>query len=430
MKFVVACYGSRGDVEPCAAVARELLRRGHEVRMIVPPGLTAFVETAGLVAVAAGPNLQTFTDAAQQLWTRTELVRNSQMSHWKKTKELNSVVRDTRELNSWCWRETTTTLTALVEGADLLLSGPYLEEPCANIAEYYGIPFASLHTFPMRANGQVGARLPSALTRFLLTINEWQVHWQTKKKAEDAQRRELRLPKAIGPSSRRMAKRGSLEIQAYDEVCFPGLAAEWEKSDGRRPFVGALMMELATEADADAASWIAAGTPPICFAFGSMPMQSRAATVEMISTACAELGERALICAGSTDFTDVALFDHVKVVGSVNYAAIFPTCRAVVHHGGSGTTAASLRSGVPTLILWTWSEQPLWGVQVERLQVGATRRLSSTTHESLTGDLGRILTSAYVTRARELASRMTKPAESVGRAADLAEDLARSKSIV
>jgi UDP:flavonoid glycosyltransferase YjiC (YdhE family) len=31
MKFVVAGYGSRGDVEPCVAVGRELLRCGHDV---------------------------------------------------------------------------------------------------------------------------------------------------------------------------------------------------------------------------------------------------------------------------------------------------------------------------------------------------------------------------------------------------------------
>ncbi len=31
MKFVVACYGTRGDVEPSAAVGRELLHRGHDV---------------------------------------------------------------------------------------------------------------------------------------------------------------------------------------------------------------------------------------------------------------------------------------------------------------------------------------------------------------------------------------------------------------
>jgi len=32
MKFVLACCGTRGDFEPSAAVGRELLRRGHEVR--------------------------------------------------------------------------------------------------------------------------------------------------------------------------------------------------------------------------------------------------------------------------------------------------------------------------------------------------------------------------------------------------------------
>ncbi|EUA32899.1 glycosyltransferase family 28 N-terminal domain protein [Mycobacterium xenopi 4042] len=28
MKFALASYGTRGDVEPCVAVTRELLRRG------------------------------------------------------------------------------------------------------------------------------------------------------------------------------------------------------------------------------------------------------------------------------------------------------------------------------------------------------------------------------------------------------------------
>ena len=56
MKFVLAVHGTRGDVEPCAAVGLELLRRGHEVRMAVPPNLIGFVESAGLAAVAYGPD--------------------------------------------------------------------------------------------------------------------------------------------------------------------------------------------------------------------------------------------------------------------------------------------------------------------------------------------------------------------------------------
>ena len=58
MKFALAVHGTRGDVEPCAAVGLELLRRGHDVRMAVPPNLIGFVESAGLAAVAYGPDSQ------------------------------------------------------------------------------------------------------------------------------------------------------------------------------------------------------------------------------------------------------------------------------------------------------------------------------------------------------------------------------------
>jgi UDP:flavonoid glycosyltransferase YjiC (YdhE family) len=253
---------------------------------------------------------------------------------------------------------------------------------------------------------------------------EW-VAWRMNKKAEDAQRLELGLPKATSPSLQRITDRGTLEIQGYDELCFPGLADEWAKWDGRRPFVGALTMELTTDADDEVASWIASGTPPICFGFGSMPVESPTDTLEMISGACAELGERALICAGWSDFSDAALADHVKVVPAVNYAATFPACRAVVHHGGAGTTAASLRAGVPTLILSMDLVQTIWGGRIKQLKVGTSRRFSSTTRESLVADLRRILTPECVAHAREIATQMTKPAESVAITADLIENFAR-----
>ncbi|WP_198938233.1 glycosyltransferase, partial [Mycobacterium sp. IS-836] len=45
MKFALATYGSRGDVEPSVAIARELQRRGHDVLMAVPPDMVGFVES-------------------------------------------------------------------------------------------------------------------------------------------------------------------------------------------------------------------------------------------------------------------------------------------------------------------------------------------------------------------------------------------------
>ena len=130
-----------------------------------------------------------------------------------------------------------------------------------------------------------------------------------------------------------------------------------------------------------------------------------------------------------TDFSHVSHFDHVKVVGTVNYANTFPACRAAVHHGGAGTTAAGLRAGVPTLILWTAPGQAIRGAQVKRLKVGTARRISSTTRESLVADLRRILAPQYVTRAREIATRMAKPAGSVAHTADLVENFANLRRV-
>jgi UDP:flavonoid glycosyltransferase YjiC (YdhE family) len=296
----------------------------------------------------------------------------------------------------------------------------------ANVAEYYDIPLATMHCFPVRVNGQLIPILPSTLIRSAISAFWW-LHWRMTEEAEDAQRRELGLPKATGPSTRRIVERGSLEIQAYDELYFPGLAAEWAEWAGCRPFVGALTMELPTDADHEVASWIAAGTPPIYFGFGSMPVQSPADTVAMISAACIRLGERALICTGANDFTHIPHSDHVKVVGAVSHAAIFPACRAVVHHGGAGTTAAGIRAGIPTLILWITADQPIWAAQVKRLKVGSARHFSTTTQQSLVADLSTILAPHYERRAREIATRMSKPAASVTAAADLLEDAATAR---
>jgi len=421
MKFVLAFYGTRGDVEPGVAVGRELLRRGHDVRMAVPPDLVGFAESAGLAAVAYGPDIQAWLETTRNFWTR--FFRN----FWR-IQELKRLLRESREPGTKCWGEMSTMLASLANGADLLLTGVSYEELAANVAEYRDIPLATVLWFPIRVNGQFVPILPAPLIRSAMTVYEWLV-WRGVKKVEDAQRRELGLPKAKGPVPRRIAERGSLEIQAYDEVCFPGLAAEWAKWDGQRPFVGTLTLESPTDADAEVASWIAAGTPPIFFGFGSIPVESAADMLAMIGAACAQLGERALVCAAATDFSGVPHFGHVKVVDAVNYAAIFPACRALVHHGGAGTTAAGLRAGVPTLILWMADVQMVWGVAVKRLKVGTARRFSTTTEKSLVADLRTILAPQYVARAREIATRMTRPAEGVAAAADRVEDFARLKRV-
>lgn len=421
MKFVLAFYGTRGDVEPGLAVGRELLRRGHQVSAAVPPDLVEFAELAGLSAVAYGPDTRGWVDALRDFWT-------SFFSEFWRVRHLVGLWREGWKMGTQCWGEMSTALTSLTAGADLLITGVSYQDLALNVAEYHHIPLASVHWLPIRANGYFVPFLPAPLVRSVMRTIEW-LTWRLAKKLEDPQRRELGLPKATSPAQRRIAERGALEIQAYDEVCFPGLAAEWAKYDGQRPFVGTLTLELSTDADDEVASWIAGGKPPIFFGFGSIPVESPSDTLEMISDACARLGERALVCAGWSDFSDLPHSDHVKVVGAVNYAAIFPFCRAIVHHGGAGSTAAGLRAGVPTLILWTAGDQGMWGTAFKRMKVGTARRFSATTSESLAADLREILDPQYAERARDVASRMTKAGASVTKAADLLEDVARTRRV-
>jgi UDP:flavonoid glycosyltransferase YjiC (YdhE family) len=417
MKVVLAAHGTRGDVEPCAAVGLELLRRGHEVRMAVPPNLVGFVESAGLTAVGYGPDSQEQVNAVADF-----------VHHAFKPQNPISVVRAGRELFVEGWAQMSRTLTSLADGADLLVTGQTYHGVVANVAEYCDIPVAGLHHIPICVNGRLALpSIPSPPPLVRSTLRAaWWLYWRITKEVDDAQRRELGLPRAAAPAAKRMVERASLEIQAYDDACFPGLAAEW---NGRRPFVGALTMELPTEADDEVASWIAAGTPPIYFGFGSTPIHSPADTIAMIAAACAELGVRALIYSGASTSNRTSHSDHVKLVGLVNYATVFSMCRAVVHHGGAGTTAAGLRAGIPMLVLWDVADQPIWAAQVTRMKVGRAQRLSTTTRESLVAHLRYILAPQYVTRAREIATRMSKPAESVTAAADLLEDAARRKRV-
>ena len=304
MKFVLAAHGTRGDVEPCVTVGVELRRRGHEVRMAVPPNLVGFVESAGLSAVAYGPD------------TREQVVAVADFTHnaFKIQNPVN-LLRDGRELFVEGWAEMSRTLTSLADGADLLLTGQTYHGVVANVAEYYDIPVSGLHHFPVRVNGQIGLPFlpsPAPAVRSTLKAGWWLYSHTITKANEDAQRRELGLPTTAIPAGRRMAEGGTLEIQAYDQAVFPGLAAEW---NGRRPFVGALTLELGAHTDDEVASWIAAGTPPIYFGFGSTPVQSPADTVAMISEACAELGERALIYSGTDGSEAIPHADHVKLVG-------------------------------------------------------------------------------------------------------------------
>jgi vancomycin aglycone glucosyltransferase len=165
MKFVLAGYGSRGDVEPCAVVGRELMRRGHDVSIAVPPNLFGLAQSAGLTAVSYGP------DSEQQLNTAAEYFVGNMKNPY-------SALPEVAERVTQVWADKGTVLASLAAEADLLVTGMNEQRLAANIAEYHHIPLVALHFFPSRIQPS------SELTSLLVKVSE------------DPLRRALGLPEA------------------------------------------------------------------------------------------------------------------------------------------------------------------------------------------------------------------------------------------
>jgi sterol 3beta-glucosyltransferase len=119
--------------------------------------------------------------------------------------------------------------------------------------------------------------------------------------------------------------------------------------------------------------WLAKGEKPIYLGFGSMPVRDPVAHTQMALNVAKELGARVIIAAGWTDLSAVhdQQSEQAFFIKTVDHGWMFPQCAAAVHHGGAGTTAASLEAGVPTVICSVFADQPHWGSRVERLGVGA-----------------------------------------------------------
>ncbi|KAI7935445.1 hypothetical protein MJO28_016316 [Puccinia striiformis f. sp. tritici] len=62
--------------------------------------------------------------------------------------------------------------------------------------------------------------------------------------------------------------------------------------------------------------------------------------------------------------------DSMYYVDSIPHEWLFSQIDAALHHGGAGTTAASIRAGIPTMIKPFFGDQKFWARRVEHLGVG------------------------------------------------------------
>ena len=155
-----------------------------------------------------------------------------------------------------------------------------------------------------------------------------------------------------------------------------------------------------------------------------MPVGDKDKVIEIVSAAAKQLTLRCIFSLGrpaGIDEHDPDIFH----VGSVDHSWLLPRCVAAVHHGGAGTTAATLRAGIPSVIYAFTAEQPFWARRVSALGLGVGRRFREFGDDHVRSDLGVVLDPSTRAAATEFAATMISPQAAVSAAADIvAETLA------
>ncbi|MEV6288351.1 glycosyltransferase [Kribbella sp. NPDC051770] len=393
--------GSRGDAQPMAVLAAELMARGHEVVLATSSDLAWIGPAFGVPTV-------------DMEMSAREFLESEQGRRWLAAGDVASYVRWLIDHKHQIADQLHASLLDLVEGADVLVSGTATELEGVVIAESRGLRYVAVHHAPMRRNAAFPHLLVStdvfSPEENLATYDEVERNsWPLFAPFVNDLRAKLGLASTSETSSRRLARAGALEVQAYSPFVVPELA-EW---DVRRPLTGFLTPSesqrsvLHQSVDDGLPEWIAAGEAPVYFGFGSMPVLDPQAALTLISKVSSSLGVRALVGAGWSEVAAGASDDgQLRVVAELDHEAVLPLCRAAVHHGGAGTTASSLRAGLPTVVCSIFADQPFWGAQLGRLGVGTTLPFTQLTELTLLDALEPVLTEGFRDRAAEIGARL------------------------
>ncbi len=116
--------------------------------------------------------------------------------------------------------------------------------------------------------------------------------------------------------------------------------------------------------------------------------------------------------------------DQVFLTERVSHKWLFQKVALAVHHGGAGTTAATLRAGIPSVVIPFLSDAPFWAWRLEKLGIAPPRVSANTlTAAQLAHAIGLANDAGMRKRAREAAKQISSE-DGVGVAVAMLADLA------
>jgi UDP:flavonoid glycosyltransferase YjiC (YdhE family) len=161
--------------------------------------------------------------------------------------------------------------------------------------------------------------------------------------------------------------------------------------------------------ESELVDFLRAGPAPIYIGFGSMRSYQPVETVELVEEALRQIGQRGILLVDSDVYHTHRQSNTLYLTTETAHDWLFPQVQAIVHHGGAGTTVASLQAGQPIVTVPFIAEQFFWGTLVARAGVGPYPiDRTQLTAKKLAQRLEMVLhNTAMKCKARELGERLS-----------------------
>ncbi len=371
MKIGIQAWGSRGDINPYLALGQELSKAGHEVLMYY----TCY--NGDDFARFSNPN---FTIKSSEEFGEQKNIRSTitikQIYQLSEEEQMTYIMHD---VYPRFHHEIIAAAKPLCKQSDLIIASPQLYH-ISCLAEKHNIPRVCIHLEDFFSPKQNVQNVSDSVNKeYLETINSF--------------RSGLELPPVKNALFEVMNSK-ILNLLNFSRI-FGSEPSHWGDAYKITGFLEVQTDQQEINTDA-LEQFLRKGDAPVFFSLGSMSFfESDLTKILDIFLEAIELSKCRAIIQAPWDKLNLEFSgspDRIFKLSYFPHGLVFPRCRAIVHHGGAGTTHSTILYGVPSIVIaYAW-DQFAWGNALCRLGMApSTIKRKSLDSIQLTGSIRKVL---------------------------------------
>ena len=395
MIVTAVAVGTRGDVNPLAELGEDMIKSGHEFRILTSEAFRPLIESKGLTFL--------------RLDTDADHVMKYLVTDYRTSRDFVKGLFKLKKENPGFMEQT----LSAIKGSDLVMYGT-CSAFARHAAEYLGIKCARYFYSPMDPTAQYSLYtddfdsdkvlksyngLPDGMSLMtMIALNKW--------------RKSAGLPKwKISSRYTELGGRKVLTFYPTSPLLMPPDPAWGDHIHVTGYWYHPEESIKEYEEPKELKDFLTAGERPVFVAFGKAESPELARLQLLTLEALKKTGIRAVVQAFQMPEKDRINTDKLFFIDNVPYAYIFDKVRAVVHHGGNTTNGLGLRAGLPTLVIALALDQYFYGRVDHKVGCGPKPlyiRKKLCTVEEIADSLRELVSGKYDVTAQKISEQIMK----------------------